>query len=64
MICEQDQWLDNPPAVLTEDDLELFDPDEQEAVINLNYEEWEQSRERAGRKMALAATLTRRARAL
>lgn len=64
MICEQDQWLDNPPAVLTEDDLELFDPDEQETVINLNYEEWEQSRERAGRKMALAAALTRRASAL
>lgn len=64
MICEHDQWLDNPPAVLTDDDLEMFDPDERETVINLNYEEWEQSRERAGRKMALAAALTRRARAL
>ena len=64
MICENGQWLDNPPAVLTEDDLEMFDPDEQEAIINLNYEQWEESRERAGRKMALAAALTRRARGI
>lgn len=64
MICENGQWLDNPPAVLTEDFLEMFSWEEQKAIINQNYEEWEAARERAGRKMALAAALTRRAKAL
>jgi len=64
LICEQNEWLDNPPAVLTEEDLDWLDEADQVAVINLNYEQWEESRERAGRKIALAAALTRRARGL